>query len=114
VINELNFTEMTDKVAALYVEREECTERLATIFLQIIYVGKQNAVCARTGGLQDFVIQLKTQTNNRRYIFRKPGIRIHYALWIGQNMRVVGINILAIFKHVEQSIRDKYTLGKTS
>lgn len=63
VINEFNFTELSDEIEELYIEYKEYTEQLATVSLQIIYINKQNVVSAATGrSLQDFVIILKNGT----------------------------------------------------
>lgn len=81
IINEFNFTELSDEIEELYVEYEKYAERLATVSLQIIYINKQNVVSAGTvGSLQDFVIILKNRTKlklNRRYNFRKSRIKRH-------------------------------------
>lgn len=95
VINDFNFTELSDKIEELYVEHEEYTEKLATIFLQIIGIDKENAVCARTGGsLQD--------------------LGLEYAMHCGLDKTLEFWTVIFfVFKHVKQSTGNEYTLGST-
>lgn len=66
-MNEFSFTELSDEIEELYVGHEEYTERLTTIFLQIIHIDKQNTVFARTGGsLQDFFIIFKKKEKKEK------------------------------------------------
>lgn len=114
VINEFNFTELSDEMEELHVEHKEYTERLTTIFLQIIYLGKQNAFCARTGGSpQDFVIILKEKPKaTEDTILESLGLEYTMHCGLDKTLELWTVMVL-MFKHVEQSIGSEHTLGST-